>query len=151
MLPPVTEPVLLAWPLDHFYSPVPDSRLLFHEPASSRVWPSEPRPTPGIDWREQEQAELLTDHLTTQSPIDLPNGPTGDPRDYHAENPMFSRLDAWMLQAMLRHLRPRRMIEVGSGFSSLLAARINREFLGGALHLSCIDPCCATASRACPS
>ena len=41
---------------------------------------------------------------------------------------------------MLRHLRPARMIEVGSGFSSLVAARANREHLGGELDFTCIEP-----------
>ncbi|HTZ64168.1 MAG TPA: class I SAM-dependent methyltransferase [Solirubrobacteraceae bacterium] len=70
----------------------------------------------------------------------IPDGPTGDPHDYHASNEMFSRLDAWMLQAMLRHFRPRRMIEVGCGWSSLMTARVNREQLGGSLDFTCIEP-----------
>jgi hypothetical protein len=53
---------------------------------------------------------------------------------------MFSRLDAWMLQAMLRHFRPRRMIEVGCGWSSLVTARVNREQLAGSLDFTCIEP-----------
>lgn len=69
-----------------------------------------------------------------------PDGPTGDARDYHAGNEMFSRLDAWMLQGVLRHFRPRRMVEVGCGWSSLLTARINREYLDGGLHFTCVEP-----------
>ena len=41
---------------------------------------------------------------------------------------------------MLLHLRPRRMIEVGSGFSSLVTARVNRERLGGEIEFTCIEP-----------
>ena len=135
-----SDPPLLCWPLDHFYSPVPDNRALAREPARSRVWPAVPRPTPGIDWRGDEQVAFLRDQLGTQEPIDLPSQPTGDPRDYHTANEMFSRLDAWLLQGMLRHFRPRRMIEVGSGWSSLLTARVNREYLDGELHFTCIEP-----------
>ena len=32
------------------------------------------------------------------------------------------------------------MIEVGSGFSSLVTARVNREFLDRAIHFTCIEP-----------
>jgi hypothetical protein len=53
---------------------------------------------------------------------------------------MFSRLDASMLAAVLRHFRPRRMIEVGCGWSSLVTARVNREYLDGSLHFTCIEP-----------
>jgi predicted O-methyltransferase YrrM len=135
-----TEPPLLCWPLDHFYSPVPDNRALAREPARSRVWPAVPRPTLGIDWRGDEQVALVRDQLATQEPIDLPSLPTGNPHDYHTANEMFSRLDAWMLQGVLRHFRPRRMVEVGCGWSSLLTARVNREYLDRQLHFTCIEP-----------
>jgi hypothetical protein len=104
------------------------------------VWPSAPPATPGIDWRGEEQIALVRDVFARQSRLQLPDEPTGSPRDYHAGNPMFSRLDAWMLQAMLRHFRPRRMIEVGCGWSSLLTARVNREYLNGELDFTCIEP-----------
>jgi predicted O-methyltransferase YrrM len=133
------QPQLLAWPLDHYYSPVPDSRALAREPARSRVWPATPRATPGIDWREPEQVALMQE-LASQSEMKFAADPTGDPRDYYASNAMFSPLDAWVLQGMLRHFRPRRMIEVGSGFSSLVAARVNREYLNGSLDYTCIEP-----------
>jgi predicted O-methyltransferase YrrM len=133
------EPPLLCWPLDHFYSPVANSRVLAQEPARSRVWPAEPHPTRGLDWREDDQVALL-ESLGTLEEFAIPDGPTGDPHDYHAGNEMFSRLDAWMLQAMLRHFRPARMIEVGSGWSSLVTARVSREYLGRALQFTCIEP-----------
>jgi hypothetical protein len=131
---------LLCWPLDHYYSPVPDNRVLGSEPERSRVWPATPPENPGIDWRGGQQIALLRDHFARQRPLVIPDGPTGDPRDYHAANEMFSRLDAWMLQAMLRHFRPRRMIEVGCGWSSLMTARMNREEFGGELDFTCIEP-----------
>ncbi len=130
---------LLLWPLDHYYSPVPDNRALAQEPARSRVWPPQPRPAVGVDWREQEQVALVHG-FAEFADFELPDEPTDDPRDFHLANDMFSRLDAWMLQAMLRHLRPRNMIEVGCGWSSLLSARVNREHLGGSMRFTCIEP-----------
>jgi hypothetical protein len=53
---------------------------------------------------------------------------------------MFSSLDAYVLQALLRHLKPARMIEVGCGFSSLVSAQVNRDSFGGSMRLTCIDP-----------
>ncbi len=131
---------LLCWPLDHYYSPVPDNRALGSEPERSRVWPAAPPETPGIEWHGDQQIALVSDHFARQRPLVIPDGPTGDPRDYHADNEMFSRLDAWMLQAMLRHFRPQRMIEVGCGWSSLMTARMNREEFGGHLDFTCIEP-----------
>lgn len=136
------DPQLLRWPLDHYYSPIPDSRALAREPDRSRVWPPVPRDQVGIDWREAQQVALVREAFGALPSLELPLAATGDPHDYHTgrENDMFSRLDAWMLQAMLRHFRPRRMIEVGCGWSSLLTARINREHLDRGLEFTCIEP-----------
>lgn len=137
--PAQPETALLCWPLDHFYSPIANSRLLSREPAHSRVFPPTPRATPGIDWRGPEQVALVRD-LAAEAPMDFPGDATGNPRDYHAGNPMFARLDAWMLQAMLRHFRPRRVIETGCGWSSLVTARVNREYFDRAIDFTCIEP-----------
>jgi hypothetical protein len=132
---------LICWPLDHYYSPIANTRVLSQEPALSRVWPaSGPPETPGIDWRAEEQIGLVRDHFATQSSLDFPTAPTGDARDYHTGNEMFSHLDAWMLQAMLRHVRPRRVIEVGCGWSSLVTARVNRECFDTQIDFTCIEP-----------
>jgi predicted O-methyltransferase YrrM len=128
------------WPLGHFYSPVPDTVALASQPLRDRIWPPTPRPTPGIDWRDEQQVALVRDVLARQPALAFARAPTGDPTEYHTQNPFFSQLDAWALQGMLRHLRPRRMIEVGSGFSSLVAARVNRECLHGAMDLTCVEP-----------
>jgi len=131
---------LLCWPLDHYYSPVPNNRALAREPARSRVWPRDPAATPGVDWRDQQQVSLVRDEFAKQSELSFPDGPTGDRRDYHAQSEMFSRLDASVLAALLRRFRPRRMIEVGCGWSSLVTARVNREYLEGSMHFTCVEP-----------
>ncbi len=41
---------------------------------------------------------------------------------------------------LLREWRPARLIEVGSGFSTLLAADVNRRFLDGTMEITCIEP-----------
>jgi hypothetical protein len=133
------EPPLICWPLDHYYSPIPDNRLLARDPAQSRVWPARPRTTHGIDWRASSQLGLLASFGELDD-FQIAETATGDPHEYHADNEMFSRLDAWMLQAMVRHFRPARVIEVGSGWSSLVTARVSREHLEGRLDFTCIEP-----------
>jgi hypothetical protein len=103
------------------------------------VWPDSPPATPGIDWRANQQVALVQE-LARQSDFSIPDGPTGNPRDYHAASEMFSRLDAWMLQGMLRRFRPRRVVEVGCGWSSLVTARVNREYFDSSIHFTCIEP-----------
>ncbi|HEX2024429.1 MAG TPA: class I SAM-dependent methyltransferase [Acidimicrobiales bacterium] len=124
----------------HYYSPMYDSRELVVEPARSRIWPARPHERPGIDWREDAQRSFMVDVLGAQERLVLREA--GDPEDgeYYALNGQFPPLDAWALEGMLRHLRPRRMIEVGSGYSSLIAAQVNREFLDGGMDFVCIEP-----------
>jgi len=129
-----------CWPLGHHYSPVPDTVELAREPARSRAWPEEIRGLPGVEWRAEEQVAFLRDELGRLPPLDLPRTPTHDPAEYHTANGFFALTDGWVLQAMLRRFRPRRLIEVGGGWSSLLTARVSRECLGGALDFTSVEP-----------
>jgi predicted O-methyltransferase YrrM len=127
----------MRFEVGEFYSPMYDSGELADR--RDRLWPAEPRATPGIDWRGEDQRALCRDVFAAQVPRRFPRT-AEDPREYFVDNGQFPPLDAWVLEAMLRHLRPRRMIEVGCGFSTLLSARVNREELGGDMELTCIDP-----------
>jgi predicted O-methyltransferase YrrM len=131
--------VPVLFPPGHFYSPLPDTRQLSTAEERERVWPETPRPTPGIDWREEAQVALCRSFSAQQEMV-FPSQPTGSELEYSAATVGFPLLDAVVLQAMLQHLRPRRMIEVGAGYSSTVTARVNREVLDGQLHFTCIDP-----------
>jgi predicted O-methyltransferase YrrM len=133
------ESVANRFPLGHYYSPLPDQRELAREPHRSRLWPERERPIPGVDWNEDEQARLA-DTFAQQDRLALVDEETTDPTVYWTRNDQYPALDAWALEAMLRYLRPRRMIEIGSGYSSLITARVNREFLQGAMRFVCIEP-----------
>jgi predicted O-methyltransferase YrrM len=128
------------FPPGHYHSPVADLREVTDEGRRAQVWPAQPRTTPGLDWRDDDQVRLCHEVFAAQERLDLAPVATGDPSTYFIANGQYPPLDAWVLEALLRHVRPRRMIEVGSGFSSLITARVNREFLGGALDFTCIEP-----------
>jgi len=130
----------IFYPLGHYYSPIPDTRQLEREPYRSRVWPKEPLETPGIDWRGEAQLDLCKNVFAVQTPLRFPPDSSGDSTQYYTANVIYPALDAYVLQAMLQHLRPRRMIEVGCGYSTLVSAQVNRELLGGQMRLTCIDP-----------
>jgi len=139
---PATEEVSVRtrFPIGHYYSPAPDPLELAEEPRRSQIWPPTPRETVGVDWREDEQVRLCRDVFAKQPRLELADDSTGDPREYFASNDQFPVLDAEVLEGMLRHLQPTCMIEIGSGFSSLISARVNREHLGGAMALTCVEP-----------
>jgi predicted O-methyltransferase YrrM len=123
--------------IGEFYSPMYDTREM--EQIKDRLWPPEPREILGIDWRDYEQLALCADVFSTQSFFQFPEEST-DPSEFFVKNGQYPPLDAWVLEGMLRHYRPRRMIEVGCGFSTLITARVNREELSQDMDLVCIDP-----------
>ena len=118
---------------------MPDTRILSQEVSRARIWPRAAPERPGIDWRAEQQLALVGE-LAKQTALRFPEEPTADPLEYYAPNPSFGYYDSWALGAMLRHLRPARMIETGSGWTTLLAARVNREYLNHEMELTCIDP-----------
>jgi hypothetical protein len=59
---------------------------------------------------------------------------------YYFSNPAFSFGDGAAYFGMLRHRRPRRVIEVGSGYSSCLAMDTNDLFFGGSIDFQMIEP-----------
>lgn len=134
------KPIRVRFPVGHYYSPFPDTNELATESMRSRIWPRRPRATPGIDWRADEQLALCLGVFANQERLRFASKPTDDDREYFTGNQHYPALDAWILEGWLRHFRPARLIEVGSGFSSLVAARVNREYLNGNMSFTCIEP-----------
>ena len=133
--------VPVRFPAGHYYSPMPDARELLEARAAARTWPPDgPPATPGIDWRDDAQVELVQGVFAKQKRLALSVEASEDPTEYYAANDQYPALDAWILEAQLQRLRPRRMVEVGSGWSSLITARVNRELLGNAMRFTCIEP-----------
>ena len=68
-------------------------------------------------------------------------------RRYWFENPAYSYSDAILLYCMMRHLRPRRIIEVGAGYSSGAILDTNELFFDNSIECTFIEPdarnCCA--------
>jgi hypothetical protein len=129
-----------GFPNGHFYSPVIDAEDLRRR--ADRIWPARVGEPPGVDLDLAGQRALLEGLRPFSADFDYPEGPReeADPPGFREGNGLFEGLDARMLFCLLRHLAPRRLLEVGSGYSSLLAADVNRRFLGGALEITCIEP-----------
>ena len=84
--------------------------------------------------------ELLRDRFPKFRDEDqgFPTEPTGEPGRFYLNNHLFEDIDALVAYCMVRHFKPRLIIEVGSGFSSLLlgeAATRNKRSA-----LVCIEP-----------
>jgi predicted O-methyltransferase YrrM len=117
---------------------VPDTNLVLGADAA-RIWPPTPREIAGIDWRAAEQVALARGVFAEQERLEFGPGSAGSPPRYSPDNELYPPLDAWVLEAMLRHHRPSRVIEMGSGHSTLVTAQVIREHLPGC-DLRCVEP-----------
>jgi predicted O-methyltransferase YrrM len=128
------------FPAGHFYSPVPDVEDLARR--REALWPANPE-VAYIDLNDSHHQRIIEEYLPryTES-FDYPaEGPEDEQLEgFYVNNSQFSNLDCRLLFCLLQEWRPRRVIEVGGGYSTLLTADVNHRFLGGAIHFTCIEP-----------
>jgi Methyltransferase domain len=105
--------------LNHHYFPLPDVRRLKDD-----IW-LVPDELAGIDINEQNQIELLSHFESSfKGEYDaFPRRKTAIPYEYYSDNPYFGCVDGEILYCFIRHFKPQRLIEVGSGYSTFLAAK----------------------------
>jgi hypothetical protein len=134
--------VTTSHPNVHFYSPVVNPRELIVE--QERLWPPVPAETAGVDFNEDSHRDILKQWFPRHIGLyDYPERLESGNSDSHAFftcNSQFSWLDARALFVFLNELKPGKVIEVGSGYSSLLMADVNRRFLNSSCEISCIEP-----------
>ena len=118
----------------HFYQPIPDTQSL-----PETLW-HRPSELTGIDLNDALQLDLLQNHFPKfRSEYDqFPTEPTAEPGRFHLSNGLFGGADALIAYCMIRHFQPRLIIEVGGGYSSLIAAEAIAKNKNSALI--CIEP-----------
>lgn len=123
------------FPPGHFYSPMPSSEEVADAFARGGFGP----PFGGIDLNEKGQFALLQSFTGYYAEQPFPENPAQG-RRFFLSNDSYGHFDAIMLYCMLRHARPRRIIEVGSGLSSAAMLDIDELTLGGRVEFTFIDP-----------
>lgn len=129
-----------AYENGHFYSPVVNTDEATKD--SARIW-GRPLSLHGIDLNRQLQDELLKTWFPRLiDGYDYPATGAADDRleRFYESNGMFENVDPRALFCLLRMIRPKRIIEVGSGYSTLLMMDINDRFLGGSMQITSIEP-----------
>lgn len=105
---------------NHFYEPIPDTRTL-----SDAIWEQDSELI-GINLGLDNQVKLLRKlsklykHEYEQLP--LKKSDTLCSHDYYLSNRFFHSSDGQLLYAMIRYFKPKKVIEVGTGFSTYLIA-----------------------------
>jgi hypothetical protein len=126
----------LGYPPGHYYSPIPSRE---ERERGSHRHESCPSTLTGIDLREAAQLALAADFTAAHVGHPYGTSPHSDLR-YRFANRMFKHGDAVILHAILRHFRPDRVVEVGSGFSSALMLDVNEQWLNGKIMFTFIEP-----------
>src|ERR1700733_8138661 len=123
---------------NHFYEPVPDTRSIpegFWERPSELI---------GIDLDEAAQLALLEEFRSKyKTEYEQLSNPKSAPFGFTLPNRSFSSVDAEILYCMIRYFRPNRIMEIGSGNSTLVSAaailRNSRE-TGSVASLIAVEP-----------
>lgn len=123
-------------PPGHFYSPIPPrADVERHFAGMDR----NPETLPGIELGRDAMVRLwreLVPHMQS-----APFGFEARPGlRYRYDNAAYSWGDGLVLHALLRHLRPRRLIEVGSGWSSACTVDTNELYVNSGCEVTCIEP-----------
>jgi predicted O-methyltransferase YrrM len=125
------------YPPGHYYNPLVDPKSL--EQTADAVFDTSKKSVQGIDFREKSQLELLDELLPFYKEVPFPVEQTPGFR-YFLGNGIFSYSDGIFLYMLMRHFKPRRIIEVGSGHSSAVMIDTNERFLENAVSLTFIEP-----------
>lgn len=124
---------------NHFYEPIPDTSTL-----NDNLWLKNSELV-GIDINEEEQIRLLSEFsLKYKKEFDsFPKNKTECPYQYFINNGGFESVDGEILYCMIRHFKPRKIIEIGSGNSTYLSAQAvlkNKKENGDECKLVAIEP-----------
>jgi len=130
-------PFLRYAPPGHYYSCIPDMKQVLDR--ADVLFRRDVKACPGVDLREGEQIQLLEVMAGYAHEQPFGESPTGR-RRYSYPNGFFGIGDALVLYGLFRHFRPKRVIEIGSGFSSAAMLDTSERFLGGSVEFTFIEP-----------
>jgi predicted O-methyltransferase YrrM len=129
-------PITPKYRLGHYYSPVNDPAFI--APYLAKVDPNQQR-LPGIRIDDEAMIKLWRSFDRFLKPRPFPIEETEGHR-YWLANRAYAFNDGTTLHCMLRHFQPKRVIEVGSGYSSACTLETAERFLSEDIQLTFIDP-----------
>jgi hypothetical protein len=114
-----------GFPAGHYYSPIPAEEDILE---SINARERNQTKLPGIHLNEKKQQELLREYSQFYKDLPFPDEQGPDCRYYYV-NDWYSYADAIFLYSFLRKHQPKRIIEVGSGFTSaVMLDTVDRYF-----------------------
>jgi hypothetical protein len=125
-------------PPGHFYSAIPD---LETKKNFRNNWDNRRKGLNllGIDLSDDQMNKHFMRVVKAGAGTQFPDEKSDGWR-YYFKNTAYSYSDALSLHAMLINIQPKRLIEVGSGFSSAMILDTNEKFLDYNIDLTFIEP-----------
>lgn len=118
----------------HFYSPIPSLEHIKKYDSVLEKY----KDLKDINLNENKQIENLKIFSSYASSI--PWLDKNEPLRYVFENDYFSYTDGLVLYSMIMKNKPKRIIEIGSGYSSALMLDMNEVFFDNSMLLTFIEP-----------
>lgn len=127
-----------CYPSGHFYSPIVSVEEV--KRYETQIWPQTVRnEILSIELNTAIQLENLKEISKYYNLIPF-KANKQDSLRYYFDNEYYSYSDGIILFLMINHLKPKRIIEVGSGFSSALMFDTNQLFFYSGIKLTFIEP-----------
>jgi hypothetical protein len=124
------------FPPGHFYSPLPDIEEI--RSARGSIFGKKDA-IPDIELNDSKQISFFKEFSKYYPEIPFPSDKKEGLR-YYFNNSFFSYGDGVILYSFLRHFKPKKVIEVGSGFSSALMLDTSERFLESKVDFTFIEP-----------
>lgn len=124
-------------PNGHFYSPIAARQEV--DAFCATALDALPRSVADVDLREADQLKFVEAAREFYADLPFEDHPREGLR-YHYMNPAFGHGDGIILNSMIRHARPKRVVEVGSGHSSCMLLDTNEMWFDHSISCSFIEP-----------
>ena len=118
----------------HFYSAIPS-----YSDVDRRKKINPAGDLPGIDLRVEDQTNLLNELISFKDQFVWGKSKSSGLR-YNTDNLFFTQFDGYILFSMMMKYKPKKIIEIGSGFSSALMLDVNDMYLNRSVDFTFIDP-----------
>lgn len=125
-----------AVPFNHYESPYVDIKQI-HENEDD-IFDCK-KEILNIDFNVDEQLELLQKMIDLELP-NWENGTNGTGCRYYYLNSWFGKGSADALGYMMQVIKPRNIIEIGSGFSTAVMLDVNERFMKNRIRITSIEP-----------
>jgi predicted O-methyltransferase YrrM len=124
------------FPAGHYYSPIPSKEDILNHLKSKKIPENY---LLGINLNTKEQSHELAEYIKFYEELKFPEKQTSGNR-YYYENNWFSYSDAIFFYSFLRKYMPKRIIEIGSGFSTAVMLDTIDSFFPQRPKITLIEP-----------